>query len=176
MEKTNGVKTLKIESDQELIEKRQQGVVKILKVLLADELVLYTRLRNYHWNVIGEHFYSLHAAFESQFYEIADVTDVVAERIRQYGAFAPGTMGEFIQKAHLSETPGVYPDAWTMVANLVADHDAIIHFLREYIATISEESGDVGAVDLLTGLLQQHEKMAWMLRMYLEVETIVSEE
>jgi starvation-inducible DNA-binding protein len=176
MAKTNGVKTVEVESNQVLTEKQQRGVVKILKVLLADELVLYTRLRNYHWNVTGVNFYALHAAFEGQFNTIADVADEVAERIRQYGAHAPGTMDEFIQKARLSEAPGVYPDPRTMVANLVADHEAIMGFLREDAEKIDEESGDIGAVDLLTRLLQQHQKMAWMLRMCLEGQTAPSEE
>jgi starvation-inducible DNA-binding protein len=168
MSKSNGVKSPEITSNQGLTEKQAESVVKVLKVLLADESVLYTKLRNYHWNVTGVNFYALHAAFESQFYEIADIADDVAERIRQYGSHAPGTMDEFIRKAHLSEAPDVYPDARTMVTNLVTDHESVIRFLREEIETISEKPGDAGAVDLLTRLLQQHEKMTWMLRMCLE--------
>jgi starvation-inducible DNA-binding protein len=168
MSKTNGAKTVEVEPNQALTEKRQNGVVKSLKVLLADESVLYLKLRNYHWNVTGVNFYPLHMAFEEQLNKIADVIDEVAERIRQYGAKAPGTMAEFIRKARLGEEPGVYPDARTMVANLVTDHEAIVGYLREDIKKIDEVSGDVGVVDLLTALLQQHQKMAWMLRMYLE--------
>ena len=77
-------------------------------------------------------------------------------------------MDEFIRKSRLSEAPGVYPDARTMVKNLVTDHEVIIRFLVADIEGIGEKSGDVGVVDLLTGILQQHEKMAWMLRMFLE--------
>ena len=175
MSTTNGAKTLEMEPNQELAEKQQRGVVKILKVLLADESLLYTRLRNYHWNVTGVNFFALHAAFEDQFTEVADMADDVAERIRQYGANAPGTMGEFVQKTRLREEPGVYPDAQTMVANLVTDHVALSRFLREDVEKIDGESEDVGAVDLLTRLLQQHQKMAWMLRMCLEGQTVTSE-
>lgn len=176
MAKTNGAKTAELERSQELTEKQQWGVAKFLKVLLATESVLYTRLRNYHWNVTGVNFYALHAAFEDQFNEIADMTDELAERIRQYGVNAPGTMDEFIRKSRLSEAPGVYPDARTMVKNLTADHEAIVRFLRADIETIGEKFGDIGAVDLLTGHLQKHEKMAWMLRMYLDGQTVVRED
>ncbi len=168
MSKTNGAKTVEIEAIQELTEKKPRGLIKILKGLLADESVLYAKLRNYHWNVTGVNFYPLHAAFEAQFHEIADMTDDIAERIRQYGANAPGTMEEFIQKARLSETPGIYPDAQTMVANLVSDHQAMIGFLNAGIESIGEKSADVGVIDLLTSHLQQHQKMTWMLRMCLE--------
>jgi DNA-binding ferritin-like protein len=83
-------------------------------------------------------------------------------------------MAEFIQKARLSEEPGMYPDARTMVANLVTDYEAIIHFVCEEIKTLAEKSEDVGAVDLLTRLLQQHAKMVWMLWVCLEGQTVVS--
>jgi starvation-inducible DNA-binding protein len=172
MAKTNGVNTVEIALDQALTEKPPKGVVKVLKVLLADESVLYTKLRNYHWNVTGVSFYALHTAFEGQFNEIADVADDVAERIRQYGAHAPGTMDEFVRKTRLTEESGVYPDARTMVTNLVTDHETIIRCLREDI----EKIDDVGAIDLLTSLLQQHEKMAWMLRMCLEGQPVISDE
>jgi len=151
-----------------LPEESQENVASILKVVLADEEMLYQKLRNYHWNVSGHHFFALHKAFEDQYNELADVIDEVAERIRQYGVFAPGTMQEFREMARLSEQPGVYPDARTMVANLVADHEAVIRNLREDIESIDDNDDDVGAEDLLTGILQQHQKMAWMLRTYLE--------
>jgi starvation-inducible DNA-binding protein len=85
-------------------------------------------------------------------------------------------MDEFLRKARLSEEPDMYPDARMMVTNLVADHEAIIRFLREGVEVIDEESGDIGAVDFLTGLLQRHEKMTWMLRMYLERQTAFGED
>ncbi len=176
MSKSNGEKTQGIQINQELTDKRQRGMLKILNILLADETVLYNRLRNYHWNVRGINFYTLHTAFEDQFNKIADMTDEVAECIRQYGAYVPGTMNEFIQKAHLSEVPGVYPDAETMVANLVTDHELIIHFLHGDIETIDHKSKDVGVADLLVRLLQQHEKMAWMLRMFLKVHPTADKE
>jgi starvation-inducible DNA-binding protein len=137
----------------------------MLKILLADESVLYTKLRNYYWNVSGVNFDALQTAFKSQFNEITTLSDTLAEKIREYGANAIGTMHEFMRKTHLFEEPGVYPDSAAMVANLITDHETIIRFLHKDIVTMTGESGDTGTVDLLTGLLHQHEKMAWMLRM-----------
>ncbi len=150
---------VKIKHDH-LVAEKQRVVVKILDTLLADESVLYTKLRNYHWNATGIGFFALYEAIANQLSEIAIVIDEVAEHIRQYGANAPGTMEEFIRGAHLRESPGVYPDVQTMVANLVSDHGVTISSLQEDIETISEVSGDVEAIDLLTYLLQRHQKMA----------------
>lgn len=143
-------------------------VVNILRPLVADEMILYTKLRNYHWNVTGPEFKSLHALFEEQYEEVADIIDQLAERIRQHGEKTPGTLAEFKEMARLSEEPGVYPAAMTMVANLEADHEALVRQLRADIETIDDEADEVGAEDLLTGMLQQHQKMAWMLRAHLE--------
>jgi starvation-inducible DNA-binding protein len=168
MAKSNGAKVTELAPDLGLSKNQQQDVASILKLVLADEAVVYQKLRNYHWNVTGRHFFELHLALEKQYEEIAEVIDEVAERIRQYGVFAPGTLEEFTQITRMSEQSGVYPDARTMMANLVADHEAVIRNLRGDIEMIDKKDDDVGAVDLLTGILQQHQKMAWMLRMYLE--------
>lgn len=166
--KPNGTKVAEIKPDLGIAKNQQQDVTNILKIVLADETLLYQKLRNFHWNVTGASFFSLHAAFEKQYNEIADVIDEVAERIRQFGVFTPGTMEELRQITRLSEQPGVYPDARTMVANLVADHESVVRNLRGDIEMIDETADEVGAEDLLTGILQQHQKMAWMLRMVLE--------
>jgi starvation-inducible DNA-binding protein len=165
---SNGTKAADIKPDLGVSKNQQQDVTNILKIVLADETLLYQKLRNYHWNVIGPQFFALHIAFENQYNEIADVIDEVAERIRQFGVFAPGTMEELLQITRLSEQPGVVPDARTMVANLVADHESMIRNLRGDIEMIDEQDDEVGAEDLLTGILQQHQKMAWMLRATLE--------
>jgi starvation-inducible DNA-binding protein len=166
---SNGVTELEIEGDPVLTEK-QQRVVKILKILLADEFVLYTKLRNYYWNVTGMNFDALHAAFQDQFNAIAALGDTAAEHIRQNGVNATGTMSEFMRKTHLFEEPGVYPDSGTMVANIVADHEVIIRFLHKDIASLSGAFGDVG---LLTDFLEQHEKLAWMLRLCLGEPAVI---
>jgi starvation-inducible DNA-binding protein len=166
--KATVTRTAEITPDLGLPENQQQDVASLLKVVLADESILYQKLRNYHWNVRGRHFFELHIALENDYNAIADVIDEVAERIRQFGVFSPGTLKEFLELTRLSEQPGVYPDAHTMVANLVADHEATIRNLRNDIEKIDDENDEVGTEDLLTGILQQHQKMAWMLRMYLE--------
>lgn len=174
MAKTNGVKTKELQPDLGVSKIQQQDVTNILKIVLADESILYQKLRNYHWNVTGPHFFALHAAFEEQYTEIADIIDEVAERIRQFGVFAPGTMEELKQITRLNEEPGIVPDAQTMVANIVADHESTIRNLRGDIEIIDDKDDEVGTEDLLTGILQQHQKMAWMLRMTLEGQTVNS--
>lgn len=139
-----------------------------MKVLLADEFVLYTKLRNYHWNVRGPNFISLHRLMEEQYTELAEVIDEIAERIRQYGDFAPGTLEEFRQLTRLSEQPGEYPDWRAMVSNLVADHENMIRTLREDTENIDEDVDDDAAESFLSDLVDHHQKMAWMLRMHLE--------
>lgn len=159
-----------IKPDLGMTDEQTQGVVDILKRLLADEFLLYTKLRNYHWNVTGPRFKQLHELFESQYDALADVVDNVAERIRQYGAFAPGTTEEFVELARINEeTAGVYPPAREMVSKIVADHEALVRYLRQDIET-ADDLDDVGTEDLLTGLMQDHQEMAWFLRATLEGE------
>lgn len=144
------------------------GAVAILKRVLADEHVLYMRLRNYHWNVVGPLFQPLHAVFQQQYTALEEVIDDIAERIRMLGALTPGTMTEFVQQSTLAEQPGVYPSATAMVAHLVADHEAIIRNLRRDLRDADTRYDDMGTSDFLTGLMQQHEKMAWLLRATIE--------
>lgn len=153
-----------------LTNEQQAGVVKLLKHALADQHVLFMRMRNYHWNVTGPQFQTLHALIEAQYTQIAVVIDDTAERIRQYGAFAPGTLQEMLELTRLSEEPGVVPSAREMVANLVADHEAIIRQLREDTQAAGETYGDIAVEDYFTGLVQDHQKMAWLLRAHLEGE------
>jgi starvation-inducible DNA-binding protein len=130
--------------------------------------VLYTKTRNYHWNVIGEHFRDLHKLLEEQYEQLAVAIDETAERTRQLGAPALATMTEFLKQAHLKEQPGDYPDAFTMLSNLCADHEAVIQWLRQAADDCDEKYHDMGTNDFLLGLMQEHEKMAWMLRSFLE--------
>lgn len=159
-----GIITPNIGLDEEVI----SSVVKILQTVLADEMVLYTKLRNYHWNVTGQTFSSLHVLFEQQYTQLEMTIDGIAERVRMYGAYAIGTMSAFINTARLKESEGDLPDTKGMVKNLHDDHETMVRNLREDIEAL-DELDDVGAEDLLTGLLQDHQKMAWFLRTYLEV-------
>lgn len=151
-----------------LSESNRDSVVKILNTVLADEYVLYTKTRNYHWNVVGPQFNDLHKFFESQYEALNDIVDEVAERARSLGGKALGTLAEFSQHTRLKEQPGKQPPALTMVAALQADHEALVRTLRADLATVMEKHNDAGTSDFLTGLMEKHEKMAWMLRAFNE--------
>lgn len=144
-------------------------VAGILQRLLADEHVFYMRLRNYHWNVVGPHFGSLHALFQAQYTAVELIIDQVAERIRSIGyPVVIGTLTEMLQQTTLQEKPGVYPVDRQMVDDLVADHEAIIRNLRRDLRACDEQYDDMGTSDFLTALMEEHEKLAWLLRAHLE--------
>lgn len=147
--------------------KQRDAVVKVLSSLLADEYVLYTKTRNYHWNVVGPQFNDLHKFFEAQYEALDDVVDDVAERARTLGGAAVGTLTEFLQLARLREEPKRTPAAREMLASLLADHEAVVRTLRSDLQVVMERHGDAGTGDFLTGLMERHEKMAWMLRAFL---------
>jgi starvation-inducible DNA-binding protein len=151
-----------------LSEKQRGGVVKILNTLLADEYVLYTKTRNYHWNVIGSDFHALHKFFQEQYEQLDEIADDVAERVRALGGVSAGSLDEFIRLTRLSEKGGAPSSAERMIENLMADHEAVIRSLREDLVACDEKFGDTGTNDFLTGLMETHEKMAWMLRAHLE--------
>src|SRR4051812_41946173 len=113
-----------------LTEQDGKGVVHILNENLCDEYVLYTKTRNFHWNVTGPNFAALHAFFEKQYHELDEIVDEVAERARAMGGWALGTLSEFERKAHLKENPGTHPDAEAMVGELASDHESIVRRLR----------------------------------------------
>jgi starvation-inducible DNA-binding protein len=143
---------------------KRAGVAQLLKTLLADEYVLYTKTRKYHWNVEGPNFHDLHVVFEEQYTEIEESIDEVAERIRQLGEYSTGSLAEFSQATRLKEDTGGSIPANQMVANLVADHESIIRSLRTDLETAKDKFDDAGNQDFMTGLMEQHEKAAWMLR------------
>ena len=137
----------------------------LLNQLVADETVLYQRLRNYHWNVTGPAFHSLHEMFEEQYTEIADRIDDLAERVRALGQKAVGTLDELVKLSSLKEKPGDYPAWEKMVAQLVADHEQIIQTIRREVSgDFQANYGDAGTEDLIVGMMESHEKNAWMLR------------
>ncbi len=149
-------------------DKERGGVVEILNNTLADLHVLYVKTRKYHWNITGPQFHDYHVLLESQYELLGEAIDQVAERIRQLGAPACATMQEFLQSARLKEQPGDNPDAMTMIANLRDDHEAVIRQLRKAADACDDPLHDMGTNDFLIALMQQHEKMAWMLRSILE--------
>ncbi|MCA9813369.1 MAG: DNA starvation/stationary phase protection protein [Nitrosarchaeum sp.] len=147
-----------------IADQNREGLVDMLTSLLSDEYVLYTKTRNYHWNVTGPHFNDYHKFFEGQYGEIEVFIDDVAERIRQLGGKAIGTLDELKSHARLRESPGQYPSDKEMVNSLIADHEQIIQSLRGDVDKSAEVFHDAGTSDFLTGLMENHEKMAWMLR------------
>jgi starvation-inducible DNA-binding protein len=153
--------------DTGLGEKDRAKLSRMLCTLLADEVLLYTKTRNYHWNVRGPHFNDLHKLFDAQYAELNGVVDEIAERIRALGFPAPGTLAEFSRLARLKEKAGDDPDAPLMLENLLHDHEAVCRNLREDVEA-AEGHGDPATADFLTGLLEGHEKTAWMLRASLE--------
>lgn len=161
----------KIKPNDGLNDEQREGVLKLLKHALADQHVLYMKMRNYHWNITGPQFQPLHELIEEQYDDIAETIDDTAERIRQFGDFAPGTLQEMIELARLTEEPGVVPSAREMVANLVADHEAVIRQLREDVE-VADDLDEVAVEDYFTGLIQDHQKMAWLLRAHLEGENL----
>ena len=149
-------------------EQNRQEVVKLLQPVLANLSVLYTKTRNYHWNLTGPRFHTLHLFLEEQYKALSESADEVAERIRSVGGFSIGTLQEFISTSVLKEEPGVRPPSDLMIANLVADHETIIKGLRVDIDKCDDDFHDTGTADFLTGLMEAHEKLAWMLRAHLE--------
>ena len=145
----------------------RNSVVNMLGLLLADEHVLYIKLRNYHWNVTGIHFQPLHEFFEEQYTELAEHIDDIAERIRSLGFLTPGSMDEFKRMSRLEETSHLNGDAQKMLENLLLDHEAIIQILRHALEVCDKEHNDTGTSDFLTALMEAHEKMAWMVRAHL---------
>ena len=145
-----------------------QAVAAELSKLLADEFVLYTKTRNAHWNVEGPDFHSMHTFFESQYEALDETMDSVAERIRQLGHFAPATLKSFLSLTHLTEKLGEKNDSQGFIKELLIDHENIIIFCRENINRFAGEYGDLGTSDFVTGLMEEHEKMAWMLRAHLK--------
>ena len=156
------MKTLIGLSDQD----RKQST-DVLSILLADEMSMYVKTRKFHWNVAGESFMELHQLFQQQYTSLEAIIDAIAERINQLGADTIGTMQEFVECSRLTEFAAVYPMQKEMLVELLNDYNELINYLRSDIVTISKDSEDVGTIDFLTGIIQQHEKTAWILRRYL---------
>ena len=145
-------------------EKNRKEVSDILGKLLADEFVLYTKTLRAHWNLEGHDFHTKHVFFEEHYDAIKIFTDSVAERIRKIGHYSPGTLKEFLDLTNLSEKYDGDNTSHDYTVALLKDHDTIIQYIRENLSKVGEDCKDVGSEDFLTGLMQEHEEMAWMLR------------
>ena len=143
-------------------EKDRKAVCRGLSKLLADSYLLYLKTQNYHWNVTGKMFQSLHILFENHYREQAEAIDEIAERIRSLGEFAPGSFSSFSRVTSIKEENSI-PTAEEMILNLVQGNEAVVTTAREIVSLTDECEDDVTA-DLLVKRMQVHEKNAWMLR------------
>jgi starvation-inducible DNA-binding protein len=148
-------------------EKHLQNSVDLLTVVLANEMTLYVKTRKFHWNVAGENFMELHKLFQTQYTEIEESIDEVAERINKLGGKTIGTMTEFLGVTKLKEYPNVYPSQKEILKELLVDNETVINLLRKDVDACINENNDAGTADFLTGLMEQHETIAWILRRYL---------
>ena len=146
--------------------KNLDAVTDLLSTALATEVTLYTKTRKFHWNVCGESFMELHKLFEAQYTELEEAIDQIAERISKLGGKAIGTMAEFGKLTIIKEHPNAYPSSKEMIQELLTDHETVIIHLRKDVDNCAEKYGDAGTADLLTGLMEQHETIAWTLRRY----------
>ena len=150
-----------------LRDEQREAVIKILNTVLADEFVLYAKTRQFHWNVVGPSFGEMHQFFESQYQALEEIADTVAERSRSIGGVPVGSLGEFLELTQLPQRRSTQLEVKEMISSLLSDHEAVVRSLRADIGAVVDQYGDIGTADFLTDLLQQHEKMAWMLRAYL---------
>jgi starvation-inducible DNA-binding protein len=135
--------------------------------LLADETVLYIKTKNAHWNVEGPDFYEKHLFFETQIVQIDEIIDLVAERIRKLGHYAPATLSDYLSLTRLTEQASEKNDSLGFIKELLDSHETIIMHLRKHIKSFAEAAHDIGTSDFITGLLESHEKMAWFLRAHI---------
>jgi len=147
-------------------EKDREDIAQGLSKLLADTYTLYLKTHNFHWNVTGPMFQTLHLMFETQYTELALAVDIIAERIRSLGVYAPGTYKQFASLSSIKEEDGI-PKAQDMIRLLVEGQEAVVRTARSLYAPV-EKANDEATADLLTQRIQLHEKTAWMLRSLLE--------
>lgn len=166
---TNGnTKTMEMpRADMGLSGDAVENVISTLTQALADIQVLYVKTLNVHWNIVGPSFYGIHSLLDEQYNALKADGDAVAERIRGYGVPVIGSMNEFLEQTRLKEKSGGQTVDIEALGELVTDHETVIRNLRKDIDSCAEEYGDQAAADLLTGQLQKHQDMAWMLRSFL---------
>lgn len=148
-------------------EKNLKSTSSILSIVLASEMTLYIKTRKSHWNVCGESFMELHKLFQGQYQQLEESIDEIAERIGKLGHKTIGTMEEFSKLSIIKEHPDKYPSSKDTLKELLKDHETIITEVRKNITECSDKYNDAGTADYLTGLMEQHETIAWILRRYL---------
>lgn len=147
--------------------KNRVEMAKILNHLLANEYILYTKTWKFHWNVEGKHFGSLHLFFDAQVAQLAKIIDRVAERVRSLNEKTMATLTEFLDVSFLKEHPKQNPNDLTMIKLLLLDHEEIIRYMHKS-NDFTLKINDIGSNNLLNDLIEEQEKMAWMLRAFLQ--------
>ena len=151
-----------------IIEKNRKLVADELSKILADEFVLFTKTKNAHWNVEGIDFYDKHKFFEEQVNQLDGFTDSVAERIRTLEHYAPASLKSYLELTQLAEPKQSKYDSQSFIKELLSDNETVINSLRKNINIFANDYEDLGSSDFITGLMQDHEKMAWFLRTLLK--------
>lgn len=160
-------KTNNLNNNFGLPENSRQQITELLNKLLANEYVLYTKTLGFHWNIKGKHFGPLHKLFKQHYEKLLEISDLVAERCVQFGFKTDGTLQVFLSKTSLSEQSEQISGDISMIATLLHDHEIIIKQLHEII-DITDNLSDHGTSNMLSEIIEKHEKMAWMLRAHLE--------
>jgi starvation-inducible DNA-binding protein len=155
-----------------LTEEQREGVIGLLNSDVADLYLLLIKTKKYHWDVVGPQFRTLHQLWEEHYESLTINIDKTAERVRALGGYPVGTAEEFLKLSTIKEQPGTLPNSNEMVFSLVNDHEQVIRNLREHIDRCGEDFHDQGTADFLTGLMEEHEEMAWMLRSFVEGEAL----
>lgn len=145
-------------------DKNREAIADQLSKILADEFVLYSKTLNAHWNIEGPDFHAVHVYLETLYNQQQEIVDTVAEKIRAIGHYVPAQLNKYLELTHLSDKAPEKNDSQTLFAELLSDHESIIVFLRENIKPIADDLKAEGISDYITGLMELHEKTAWMLR------------
>jgi len=148
-------------------EQNRQAIAEQLSKILADEFMIYSKTLSAHWNIEGPDFHSVHLYLETLYNEQQVIVDTVAEKIRTIGHYVPAQLGKYLELTHLSETAVQKNDSQTLFADLLEAHESVIVFIRENIKPFADKLKAEGISDYITGLMEHHEKTAWMLRSHL---------
>ena len=151
-----------------ITDKNRETIADQLSKILADEFMVYSKTLNAHWNIEGPDFHAAHLYLETLYNEQQKIVDTVAEKIRAVGHYVPAQLSKYLELTHLSESSPEKNDSQTLYADLLVDHERIIIFLRENIKPFADKLKAEGISDYITGLMEYHEKTAWMLRAHLK--------
>ncbi|QNK77121.1 MULTISPECIES: Dps family protein [Winogradskyella] len=151
-----------------ITDQNRKAIANQLSKILADEFVLYSKILKFHWNIEGPDFHTVHIYLETLYHEQQTIVDNVAEKIRMLGHYVPATLQDYLDLTHLTEETKGGNDSQSIFAELLEDHESIIVSLREEIEPISDKWKAEGIGDYITGLMEQHQKTAWMLRSHLK--------